>query len=550
MRVSDRMRLVRLASTAIGVWACAFGIAAAQAPAARGARVLILPFAASVDADAPGGAGSALWLGEATALLLGEGLGDRGLGALPRDERLTAFDRLQLPMTSALTRATMIRVGELIGATELVFGEVKLGDRLNVRMRVIHLEPGRELPEISDEAPLSEIFVLLDRLSARLATSLGRPSAPSSTPPAPLPLEAFESYVKGLVAATPQSQQRFLESAITKAPNDPRILTALWGVYTTLGLHERALATANAVRADSPLARKARFAVALSLIELKRLDGAYKELSALHTAQPSATISNALGVVQLRRNSPPGTTPATTYFQRAAQEARGNTDYLFNLGYAFAVGQNAAAALQWLREAVRFDAADGDAHLVMSSVLASTGRQVEAQRELELARLLGTRLETLDATPSTRIPAGLERLPDDLDLRTASRVDNVLAAPAQQDQRDTAAFHLSHARELVAAGRDREATGELRRAVYLAPYEDEPHLLLGAILVRAGRMSDAIDEFTVAIWCRDSAAARVALGNALLDTGDREGARKQADRAIVLAPTSPEARELMKRIGG
>ena len=549
MLVCFRMPPVRLAISVICIWTCAVGLAAAQAPVARGSRVLILPFTASVDAKAPGGAGSALWLGEATALLLGEGLGDRGLGALPRDERLTAFDRLHLPMTSALTRATMIRVGELIGATELVFGEVKLGDRLSVRIRVIHLEPGRELPEISGEAPLSDIFVLLDRLAARLATSLGRPSAPASTPPAPLPLEAFESYVKGLVAATPQSQQRFLESAITKAPNDPRILTALWGVYTTLGLHERALATANAVRADSPLARKARFAVALSLIELKRLDGAFKELSALHSAQPSAAISNALGVVQLRRSPPPGSTPATTYFQRAAQEARGNTDYLFNLGYAFAVAQNAASALQWLRETVRFDAADGDAHLVMSSVLASTGRNVEAQRELELARLLGTRLETLDAAPSAKIPAGLERLPDDLDLRTAPRADDVLAA-AQQDQRDTAAFHLSRARELVAGGRDREATGELRRAVYLAPYEDEPHLLLGAILVRAGRMSDAIDEFTVAIWCRDSAAARIALGNALLDTGDRDGARKQADRAIALAPTSPEARELIKRIGG
>ena len=549
MLVCFRMRLVRQAMLAICVWAGAAGVAAAQSPNAPGTRVLILPLTASVDAKAPGGAGSALWLGEATALLLGEGLGDRGVGALPRDERLTAFDRLHLPMTSVLTRATMIRVGELIGATELVFGEVKLGDRLGVRIRVIHLEPGRELPEISDEAPLSDIFVLLDRLAARLATSLGRPSAPASTPPAPLPLDAFESYVKGLVAATPQSQQRFLESAITKAPNDPRVLTALWGVYTTLGLHERALATANAVRADSPLARKARFAVALSLIELKRLDGAFKELSALYSAQPSAAISNALGVVQLRRSPPPGSTPATTYFQRAAQEARGNTDYLFNLGYAFAVAQNAASALQWLRETVRFDAADGDAHLVMSSVLASTGRNVEAQRELELARLLGTRLETLDPAPSAKIPAGLERLPDDLDLRTAPRADDVLAA-AQQDQRDTAAFHLSRARELVAGGRDRDATGELRRAVYLAPYEDEPHLLLGAILVRAGRMSDAIDEFTVAIWCRDSAAARIALGNALLDTGDRDGARKQADRAIALAPTSPEARELIKRIGG
>ena len=72
------------------------------------------------------------------------------------------------------------------------------------------------------------------------------------------------------------------------------------------------------------------------------------------------------------------------------------------------------------------------------------------------------------------------------------------------------------------ARRDREAIDELRRAIYLAPYEDEPHLLLGRLYQRGGRLSDAIDEFKVAIWCRETAAARLALGLALLDTGERD----------------------------
>ena len=88
---------------------------------------------------------------------------------------------------------------------------------------------------------------------------------------------------------------------MTRAPHDGRILTALWSVYTEQGAHDKALAAASAVAADSPFARRARFDVGLSLIELKRFDGAFKELTALHTQRRSAAISNALGVAQLRR---------------------------------------------------------------------------------------------------------------------------------------------------------------------------------------------------------------------------------------------------------
>jgi Flp pilus assembly protein TadD len=51
----------------------------------------------------------------------------------------------------------------------------------------------------------------------------------------------------------------------------------------------------------------------------------------------------------------------------------------------------------------------------------------------------------------------------------------------------------------------------------------------------------------VALWCRESAAAHVALGTALLDSGDRDAARKEAERAVALSPTSSEARDLLTR---
>jgi tetratricopeptide (TPR) repeat protein len=521
--------------------------AVARAQVGGVSRVLVMPLVASADSQAPAGAGASLWLGEGAAILLTERLSALGVPTFTREDRLAAFERLQLPMSPALTRATLIRVSELIGAAHVVFGEIRLGTTVHVRVRTITLSSGRELPAVVDEAPLTDLVTLVSRVGDRLTTLVPRSRPVQATIP-PLPIDAFERYVKGLVAASPTAQQRFLEEASRMAPGDPRILMALWSVYTAAGDHDRALAVANAVPPDSVLARKGRFAVARSLVDLKRYDGAFQELSALDASRRTAAVSNMIGLVQIDRGILTGPNAATVYLNRAVNDEPDNTDYLFNLGYAYALAQRPTEALSWLREAVRFDAADGDAHLVMSAVLAGSGRQTEAQREFELARLLGTAVDSATLSLGAKVPANMARPSDDLDLAPTLRVSTLTAAPGQTDQQETAAFHLGRARELLAQQKDREATEELRRSVYLAPYEDQPHLLLGGIYRRTGQLEKAIDEFKVALWCRETAAAHLALGNALLDSGDRAGARREADRTLVLAPASPEARDLLRRV--
>jgi tetratricopeptide (TPR) repeat protein len=541
------MRLLTAALTVIAAAAVWTPVPEARQPPAA-ARVLVMPFAVHTDATAPSAAFATSWLGEAASTLLADELTAQGYGALPREDRVDVFDRLSLPMSPELTRATMIRVAELIGASEVVFGEVRLGSELTVRARAIRLDTGRSLPEVTDRAALADIFTLFGRVARQIGRETGRPGRARPVPVAPMPLPALENYIKGLMAGTPAAQQRFLESAMTQTPRDGRVLTALWSVYADQGLHDKALSVASAVPADAPQLRRARFAVALSLIELKRFDGAIRELATLHAQQRAAAISNALGVTELRRGPAPAAAErAAPYFERAANEGRSDPDYLFNLGYARALAGDSAGALAWLRESVRHDAADGDAHLVMSAMLSLTGRTAEAQRELELARLLGTSLETVPA-PLTRVPASLERIRTRLD--DAVLASPALASPAQRDQRETARFHLDRGRTLVKEERDREAAVELQRSIYLAPYEDEPHLLLGGLYERTGRLAEAIDEFKVALWCRETAAARLALGRAFFSSGDRESARRELERALVLAPNSAEAREWLARIGG
>jgi tetratricopeptide (TPR) repeat protein len=252
-------------------------------------------------------------------------------------------------MSSSLTRATTIRTGELIGATDIVVGDVRLGKRLVVRARIIRIDVASQSPDVEEQGAMADMVAVFAGAADALARSTGR--APAGPPPrqAQMASDVFENYVKGLVAIAPASQQRFLEAAYRKEPRDGRILLALWSVYAGQGLHAKALAAARNVPGDSPRVRNARFAAALSLIELGRLDEAFKELTDLNAQRASPVLLNALGIVQMRRTSmPEGGSPAS-FFDRAVKAAPEDTDYLFNLGYAYALGHEAPAALFWLR---------------------------------------------------------------------------------------------------------------------------------------------------------------------------------------------------------
>ncbi len=541
-RVHDQ-RLRGLLSAALAIGALAWP-ASSGAQIGSATRALVLPFAVTVESGVPGGEGAAFWLGEAAAILLADELDARGATALSRADRLDAFMRLQLPMVPTLTRATMMRVAELVGASELVIGEVRLGTRMTVTTRVIAVDSARQRPEIVEDGPGMQIYAVFERIAARLV-----PGTEGAAHRPHLPLGAFEQYVKGLVAPTPAAQERFLEQARQQAPADDRVLLALWDLYASQGADDKALAAAQAVARKAPLDRQARFCAALSMIALRRYNDAFGLLETLHGESPSPVLSNAMGVIQLRRGSTPQTGLPSYFFNRAADQAPDEADYLFNLGYAYARSRDVEAALYWLREGVRFAPADGEAHLLMSQMLMLAGKRVEAQREFDLAKQLGTSLDPETLALSDAVPAGLERLVGRLDLRHV-RVNAAIANPAQREQLELAAFHVARGRRLFEQDDDRGAANELRRAIYLRPYDDQPHLLLGRIYQRGGRLSEAIDEFRIAVWSRDSADARVHLGEALFDSGDKQGAREQALLALALVPEFPDARALLARIGG
>jgi tetratricopeptide (TPR) repeat protein len=484
------------------------------------------------------------WLAEGSSVMLAEYLERYGAATVPRQDRLGAFERLQLPPAAALSHATVIKVGQFVGAAEVVIGSYELaGEHLTVRARAIRLDAGRMSAEVVERGTLDQLFDIYDRTARRLRDV-------KTAAPAPLPgtlltsPAAFELFVKGLVAESPVAQQSYLEQAAKAAPAEDRIELALWDVHTEVGRHTEALAAALSVPATSLHARAARYLAALSQLELKRYEDAFNSLKALQSEARSAEVLNAMGVVQVRRGGTAQTGRAVYYFSQASQLDPSDADYFFNLGYGYWLDKDPPAAIYWLREAVRRDPADGDAHLVLAAALQQAGAQAEATRERELAQ----RLSGGAVRSAGEVPRGLERLKGSLD-RSASRVNSVLASAGQRDQTELATHHLEAGRRAFARELDRDAEQELRRALYLSPYLADAHLLLGRLYLRAGRSGDAIQAFKIALWSEESAAGHVALAEAYLAAQDRAAAKEEVARALALDPNSSEAKALRAKIG-
>lgn len=511
-------------------------------------RILVLPF------ENKGHEQRLHWLSEASAMLLADELRARGLPAISRDDRVRAFDDLRLPMAGTLSHATVIKVGRLVGASEVIVGAFTIdGDKLKIDAHAIRVDVGRLEQGVTDQAPLTDLFGSFGRLATRIAPNARAPVYSSAYPPLP----AFENYIKGLVAEGPVAQAAFLEAAAKASPGYDRAELALWGVRTGLADHVSALAAARAVASSSPLARRARFLAGVSLVYLKRYDEAYGAFKSLtddggSAADKSLDISaawNNLGVIQMRHGSTPETGTPAFFLTKARDASPGDTDVLFNLGYAYLLDRNTQAATYWLREAVRRDPGDADAHFVLAAALQSSATDVEAGRERELARRLSSRYEELErraAADRLPVPKGLERLRTDTGSAAAG-ADIVAVNSAQQDQRELVSFHLERGKRLYERQADAEALSELRRAVYLSPYEAQAHLLIGRIHLRAGRTQDAINALKISIWSEDSAAARIALADAYLKTQNSAAARAELERALTLEPNSAEAK---KMIGG
>ena len=508
----------------------ALALAAAAAGASPGPTVVFAPEAAPPDPETA-------WIGEAVSDRLAHDLAVLGLDAVERADRLRALEALEIPPV-ALSRATCIRIAEGLGASRIVVGtyRVEKGD-VTLALSLIDAARGTASPPLQASGPLETLPALVEGAAYDIA-SLG-PAVPNrsrlellalrgTVPPA-----AFKAYGQGLTARKAGARVQALRRSVSLAPwhDDARL------ALSRALLEQRELSAADAVlggvNRSSPLSRPARFLQAVARLEIGRYREAADAFAALLAELPTAAAQNdhALALLRMGSKAP----RASEVLRRAVDAEPDSPDLVFNLGFALLSEGDADGAAYWLRDAVRRDALDARARVVLSWALKNAGRAADAAEEWKGVTALAPNYEPL-ATPD--LSRRFERLLPSERLLAPDRAGR--SAP------EVAVTLVGRGERKLRAGDLDGTLGDLTRAVYLDPYAPRVHLLLGRTHRARGEWEKAESELRMALWSTGDPAARLELAAVLKEMGRKTEARAEAGKVLKDDPKNAAARRILE----
>jgi TolB-like protein len=160
------------------------------------------------------GAGTRLdWLREGLEELTVQKLSAAGEQVYTHEGRTSELERNGFPFAAKLSRATMLRIAQDLDADYVIFGSFNSdGKSLTVESRVLRVEPASLLAPVKESASLDSLMELHTKLVWQLLNSIDRPYRLSLTDFSkaqhPLRLDAFEHYVRGLMATEDQARLR------------------------------------------------------------------------------------------------------------------------------------------------------------------------------------------------------------------------------------------------------------------------------------------------------------------------------------------------------
>jgi tetratricopeptide (TPR) repeat protein len=341
---------------------------------------LVVPFANG--AEAP----DLEWVGESFAESLTESLQAEGRTAVAREERLAALERLGLPAYGPLTRASILRLGEEVGADWVVLGhyEVAAG-KIRSRAQLLDLSGLTLGASVEDQDAFDRLLEVQSRLAWRILRQrdprfpLSQMSFQQQHPA--ISVSAFESYIRGLLAPEREQQLRYFLQAARLEPGFAPPAFRLAMLYYLDGDYAAAARWFDQASADRRLGPEAGFYLSLSYFATGDLPRAAEALLKISSRVPSAGLWNNLGVIASRQKDG----FAEAYFSRALQAGPQDARIHFNLGLHYVRRGEWELALRSLQRALTLSPGDTEAEYVRAHVLRQLGRLEEAERARQQA---------------------------------------------------------------------------------------------------------------------------------------------------------------------
>lgn len=510
------------------------------------------------------------WLGEGLEELTIQSLSAAGQQVYSHAGRTTEMERNGLPFSAKLSRASMLRVAQDLDADFVVFGSFTSdGKSLTIESRVLRSDPLMLLPAVRETGPLDSLIEMQSKVIWRLVSQNDKAYrytlAEFSKTQRPLRLDAFEHYVRGLLANEDEPRLRELREASRLEPAWPDPYFALAETYFTRNDCATALSFLTHVPPAHDRYPEALFSTGVCRLQMNQPERAEEVFTSLQGAlggesknDPQAggsgadlpEILNNLAVAKARQGK---ATAAQADLRRATDLDPDEDDYPFNLGLLAMQSGDFAAAAAAFREASERKPENAEDRALLVQALEKAGKKPEADQErVSASEALGPdALQSVRADVKSDAIFRLARIRTELDttalrleIAAAGSVNNSAASGAV----DSSASHLRRGRQELAAGRLDSAEAEFRGVLRTEPANAAAHRGLGEIDHRHGKYDDAVKELQASLTARDSAQVRTMLARIYLEQKKPDLARAEAQHALQLAPNYTEAKQLLEHL--
>jgi len=360
------------------------------------------------------------WIGEGMVSAVGDRLSEQPqLYVFGLDERIAAFERLGIPETVAVSRATAIKIGWDVGADMLVTGRIS-GTRQDFRIdaRILNLAEDSAGLDVAVSGKLEDVMSLAASLASGLAKELvpGYTSQESDyVSQSPVPRSAFEAYIRGILASDPQRRGELFEDAIRLYPKYWAAIYRLGQVHYLDSNYKDSTNLLSKVPPEAPDYPQARFMLGMNAYH----EGDYSKAAEIYSALPPGyDVLINLGAALAGLGDPVGAAGA---WRRALEKNPAGAEAAFDLGFLSYNTNDGEPAANRLAQFLQSHPRDAEVMYLLGRTYDQLGRVDEARRltaqAIRLSPRLGrwvdqpvpnvTRVRTQFNATDLRLPSGV-----------------------------------------------------------------------------------------------------------------------------------------------
>ena len=495
---------------------------AAQASSQNSNKViLILPF--YNDSKAPG----LEWIGEAFSEVLGQRMQAPSVFVIGREDRLYAFDRVGIPATAQLSRATLLRIAEQMGVDYVVLGKYNYDGKSFAAtaqlldMRRLHLSP-----TVNESGSLLELVDIQAAtawdLMHEIQPSLSATKQDFVAETKDIRLDALENYVRGVIATSSPEKIRRFKEAVRLNPAYSVAVLQLGKTYFDQRDYVSAITWFSKIPPADKHSTEANFFLGLAAYYSGNMDRAAEAFRQVANRLPLTEVYNNLGVAETGG----GKSAAVEHLEKAVEADPTDEDYRFNLAVALARNRDNTAAIRQLKEALSLHPNDTEAKTYLDAL-------------------------SEPSTPSVRTPLQrIKRNYDETSFRQlAFAIENAEEAQmADSDPRKHAAMYVDRGKEQLRQGFYEDARDHFRKALALDPANDEAHIGLASAQVALNDLGGARSELESSLRSRPTPDGYVTLGQLDLKENKLDAANEDVARALQLDPGNTAAMQLRQQL--